>query len=254
MTFNLNNRTRKIVGAVLATAIVGASATGAVVAGRDAPARAPNPTAQAATPALLTAPAGSTVPKPLMRAESAAEDVIGFLEQGKAAKSKAAARGLRELAHGAAADALRRAGAPESQIVTLQRRADRTARLALSQASPLRVALAANGVSQLMPAFYGRYQDPVPPAVLKLDYLGREVQLRSQGGEAARQRAAVREIAATWRALRPALVKAGGLDVARSYDANVRALKQDGSPRMVQREALTGLEIVDQMEGVFLGK
>lgn len=253
MTFNLNTRTRRIVGALLATAVIGGGATGAVVAAGDGAARAPT-SAQGAAPHTVSVAASSSVPRGVVAAESAAEDVIGYLEQGKIAKSSTAARALKTLAHGEAARALRKAGTPAPQVAAFQQRADRTARLSSSSASPLRVSLAANSVSQLMPGFYSRYSDPVPPAVLKLDYLDREVQLRSQAGQQAKVRAAVRQVDATWRGLRPELVKAGGLKVAQSYDTHVRALKHGAAPAAVQKEAVRGLDIVDLMEGVFLGK
>lgn len=180
--------------------------------------------------------------------------MIGFLEKRKPAKSKAEARILRDLAHGRAADAIRRAGAPERQIRAFQQRADRTARLSLTNGSALQVSLAANSVSQLMPGFYARYQDPVPASVLKLDYLDREVQLRSQAGQQAKLRAAVRQLDATWQQLRPRLVKAGGAKVAKAYDQHVHALTRGGPAPTIQQQAVHGLDLVDQMEGVFLGK
>lgn len=192
------------------------------------------------------------MPTPLTRAETAAEDVIGFLENGKPAKSKAEARILRDLAHGGTADALRRAGVSDASIKAFQARADRTARLSLTGAPAVQVGLAANSVSRLMPGFYARYHDPVPATVLKLDYLDREIQLRSQAGQPAKVRQAVAELASTWRQLRPRLVAAGGVQVARSYDQHARALKSSVTATAVQKQALHGLDVVDQMETVFL--
>lgn len=253
MIFNPTTRTRKVVGSLLAAGILGGTAAGAVAASQSEPPPAPPPKTMPATVATSTV-AKSTVPKSLMRAETAAEDVIGFREQGKPAKSKAEARILRDLAHGKAADDLRRAGVSESQIAAFQHRADRTARLSLGGASTLRVSLAANSVSQLMPGFYARYQDPVPPTVLKLDYLDRQVQLDARGGHRAKLRATVRQLDATWQQLRPQLVQAGGVNVAKAYDQHVNALKRGGTATAIQKQAVHGLDIVDQMEGVFLGK
>lgn len=247
MIFNPATRTRRAVVALMAAGLLGGSAVGALASAQNAPTQTP-PAVRAAT---TTA---STVPKPLTRAETAAEDVIGFLEKGQAAKSKAEARILRDLAHGQAAAALRQAGVPEGQVKAFQQRADRTAKLSLSGAKALQVSLAANSVSQLMPGFYARYADPIPAAVLKLDYLDRQVQLDSQGAGKAKQRSTVRQLAMTWQQLRPQVVKAGGLKVANSYDQHVKALKRGGTPAAVQKQAVHGLNLVDQMEGVFLGK
>ena len=246
MMFTPSIRSRRAVAALLAVGVLGATAAGGMAASQNAPAQTPK--------AVQAAAAKSTVPKPLTRAETAAEDVIGFLETGKPAKSKAEARILRTLAHGRAADALRRAGVPEAQIKAFQQRADRTQKLSLANARGLQVSLAANSVSRLMPDFYARYQDPVPAAVLKLDYLDREVHLRSQAGHHARVDRTVRQLEATWQRVRPQLVKADGTKVATAYDQHVNALKHGGTAAATQRQAVHGLDLVDQMEGVFLGK
>jgi len=245
--FHTTSRTRKLVATVMAVGLIGATATGAVSAARQG--TGPPPAAKRA------AVTKSTVPKALTRAETAAEDVIGFLEQGKPAKSKAEARILRDLAHGKAADVLRQAGVNEASIRALHKRADRTAALSATNASALRVSLAANSVSQLMPRFYGLYQDPVPASVLKLDYLERQIQLESKAGNRAGVDRAVRQLGATWSKLRAQLAsKPKGQQVAKSYDKHVRALEQGGTATATQAEAVNGLDLVDQMEGVFLGK
>ncbi|MEA2273106.1 MAG: hypothetical protein QOI98_1814 [Solirubrobacteraceae bacterium] len=252
MTFNPTRRTRKIVATLLAAGIAGGATAGVVAASRGAPAQTPTPTVVKVTAAAKTST--STVPKPLTRAETAAEDVIGFLEKGQPAKSKAEALVLRNLAHGQAADALRQAGVPSTQIKLFQQRADRTAWRSLTNAQALQTSLAANSVSQLMPGFYARYQDPVPAAVLKLDYLDREVHLRSQAGQQEQLSAAVRQLESTWQQVRPQLVKAGGTTEATAYDAHIKALQRGGTTAAIQKQAVTGLDIVDKMEGVFLGK
>lgn len=246
MIFNPSTRTRRVTGALLAVGILGGTSAGAIAAAQTAPAQPP--------PLVQAAASKSTVPKALTRAETAAEDVIGFLEKGQPAKSKAEARILRDLAHGRAAAELRRAGVSQGQIGAFQQRADRTARLSLGGAQALQVSQAANSVSQLMPAFYGRYQDPVPATVLKLDYLDRQVQLDSQAAHKGRLRATVRRLDSTWQQLRPQLVKAGGTKVAAQYDRHVIALKRGGTATAIQKQAVHGLDLVDKMEGVFLGK
>lgn len=247
MIFNPSTRTRRVVAGLLAAGLLGGGVAGAAGAAHGT--SPPNPAANA-----RAAIKASTVPTSVTRAETAAEDVIGFLEQGKLAKSRAEARILRTLARGPAAQALRDAGVTQRQIAEFQHRADRTARLSLSGATATRVSLAANAVSQLMPGFYAHYQDPVPSTVLRLDYLDREIQLQSQAGNRAKTRAAVKQLKATWAALRPELVGVGGIKVARAYDQHVRVLTAMPAAKVVQKEAVHGLNIVDQMETVFLGK
>jgi hypothetical protein len=247
MTATPPSRTRKLAAALLAAGLL-------VVPAACGEHASPNQAARTTTPVQTAPPPNSTVPAELTRAETAAEDVIGFLEQRKPAKSKAEARILADLAHGQAAASLRLAKVPAPRIKAFQQRADRTRRLSSRNARPLPVSLAANSVSQLMPSFYAHYHDPVPPTVLKLDYLDREVQLRSQAGQRTKVRGAVRKLQATWRQLRPQLVKRGGTKEAKAYDRHVSALKRGGRATAIQKQAVHGLDVVDKMEGVFLGK
>jgi len=198
--------------------------------------------------------ARSTVPASLTRVESAAEDAIDFLERGRSAKARQALEALRRLAHGQAATDLAKAGVARAKVRALQRRADRAASLSARGAAELEVSLAANAVSQLMPGLYASYRDPVPPTVLKLDYLDRELQLRSRAGQPSAVSARVRDLTATWTKLRPAVVRAGGRKVALDYDGHVRALRTDTAPAAVQRQAAIGLELVDRLEDVFRGR
>lgn len=252
MLFNPNTRIKKAAATVLAVGVLGGGAAGLATAG-NGPAPKPPPVA------AKSAVASSNVPTSLKRAETAAEDVIGFLEKGKPAKSRAEAKLLKQLAHGKVSRELRAAGVPDRKVRALQVRADRLAALSRSGAPKLSLSLAANHVSQLMPGLYARYHDPVPAAVLKLDYLDREIQLRSMAGQQPRVTAAVKDLGASWSKLRPQLVKAGGVKVARQYDAHVRALhvqvqKLNPRPAALQKEAVHGLDVVDLMEGAFLGK
>lgn len=266
MMFIHTSRTRKALAALMAIGILGGSTAGLAGATSDhaPPHRAP-PAQTAAAPEVspTSAPAAglgasgasktrSTVPKALSRAEVAAEDTIGLLEKGKPAQSRAEAQLLKRLAHGKVAAELARASVPAVEIRELQARADRTAQLSAAGAPAVQVSLAANSVSQLMPDLYGRYQDPVPAAVLKLDYLDREIQLQSQAGRPAKARAAVSELAATWAKLRPAVLANGGTAVTRQYDGHVKALMAGGTPAAIQKQANGGLATVDRMETVFL--
>jgi hypothetical protein len=197
-----------------------------------------------------------------MRAETAAEDVITFLlEHGKTAKAppspalaRAEAKTLKQLARGKAAAVLEGAGVSQPKLRAFRLRADRVDRLMGGGDSKLQVSLASNRVSQLMPGFYARYQDPVPPAVLRLDYLDRLIQLRSMAGQTAAVTRAIKSEESTSTKLRPQLVAAGGAKAARQYSAHLEGLKRDQRPAAVQKQAVNGLDIVDTMEKVFLGK
>ena len=104
MMFNLDKRMTRGVAALLAACVLGGSAA-AVAAGTGGKSP-PTPSAKVAQAGSSKAHRASTVPASLKRAETAAEDVIGYLAKGKPAKSQAEARLLKELAHGKAATAL----------------------------------------------------------------------------------------------------------------------------------------------------
>jgi hypothetical protein len=115
------------------------------------------------------------------------------------------------------------------------------------------VLLAANSVSQLMPALYVHFADPVPPDIQALDYLDREAQFRSLAGQPAKVAAAVTELARTWSRVRPKVAAAGGAAEAAAYTAHVAALQRlsPTAAAKVQAEAVHGLDLVDRLEQVF---
>ena len=198
--------------------------------------------------AFATAP----VPPSLKALESSAEDIVDFaLSRDRGAVAAEAVR-LKAAANGPAAAALSRFGTPSGKVVQLQRRASRVAQLARS-GSFIDIALAANAVSQVMPALYGRFRDRVPAAVLALDYLDREAQLRSLARQPEKVSAAVRKLGPTWTRLRAKVIAAGGARQARAYSEHVAAMKRlaPSAQKKVQAEAVHGLELVDELERVF---
>jgi hypothetical protein len=120
------------------------------------------------------------------------------------------------------------------------------------------VALArvANGVSAPMDELVGLYDDPVPPAVLALDYGGREVSLDSleEGLDDAAQD--IDELDAVWATVRDEVVSAGGEAEASDHDASLvrqHDLATAGDAACLLAESNNGLELVDALEGVFGG-
>jgi hypothetical protein len=193
------------------------------------------------------------VPPSLGEVESSAEDIVDFARQGERAKAVAAARELRRAAEGTAASDLTKAGVEDARIAALQARARVVASVA-PRADLLRIALAANQVSALMPDLYARYSDPVPPAVLELDYLDREAQLRSLARDRTAVATAVSALSSTWAGLRPRVIDAGGAEVAARYAHHVAAMRRlarGSGERALQREAVNGLALVDRLEQVF---
>jgi hypothetical protein len=195
------------------------------------------------------------VPASLRTAESASEDIIDLALQHDRAGVVARAKVLNAVAGGPAATALRTSGAPAAEIVEFQRRAAAVARVA-ADAPLLDVALASNAAFELVPAFFARYDDPVPATVLKLDYLDFAAKLRSLHGDGRALAAAVGSLERTWGQLRPDVVAAGGEKVAPRFDAHVaamRALVANRQPAQTQKEAQHGLDLVDKVESVYSG-
>lgn len=193
------------------------------------------------------------MPASLEEVESGAEDTIDHAHRGDRARVVATAESLRRAASGRAVADLREAGVTAARIALLQDRARRVDALA-PDGDVDQVSLAANQVSALMPELFARFKDPVPPGVLKLDYLDREAQLRSRAGDLAAVGPAVRTLSSTWTSLRPDVIAAGGAGVAARYDrhvASMRRLARDPGGQALQREAVTGLELVDALETAF---
>jgi hypothetical protein len=193
------------------------------------------------------------VPASLGRVESGAEDTIDFAHPGSRAKVVSTARRLRRVADDRASADLRRAGARQDQLFALRERTHLLEAIA-PRAAFDRVALAANRISALMPAFYARYRDPVPPEVLKLDYLDREAHLRSLAGDRASVQPTVAALTSTWRGLRARVLAAGGDKIAARFSRHVRAMRRlarGADERTLQQEAAVGLELVDRLERQF---
>jgi hypothetical protein len=223
--------------------LVAASALGIVTAGCGDSEPAKTSTRSTASP----------VPASLGHAESSAEDIVDFARAGNRAKVVAAARELQRTAEGPVAADLRKADVPADIISSFQVRARLVDSIA-DREPFLRVSLAANQVSGVMPDLYARYSDPVPPGVLQLDYLDREAQLRSLAEDQASVRDAVLKLSSTWAKLRPQVIEAGAKEAAADFTRHVGAMRRHAAgsnARALQKEASTGLELVDDLEGVF---
>jgi hypothetical protein len=195
--------------------------------------------------------AGS-VPSSLDAVESGAEDTIDFAHQGSRAKVVNTVRKLQRSLGPASTD-LRKAGVESDRIAALKARVD-----LLQSVAPRgdfdRVSLAANQISALMPEFFGRYDVPVPSDVLQLDYLDREAQLRSIVGDADTVKSAVDELSSTWSGLRRRVIDAGGRGLAARFTrhvASMRRLARRPESKALQKEAVVGLELVDELEHQF---
>jgi hypothetical protein len=252
--------------ATLLMALVAGSAVGmvAVTTGcggskekEQTPAQAglPNPTSTAPTPTAPPAKgvARGRVPRALAETESAAEDLVDFARAKKRAKVVKGAEQLRRVVQVRAAATLEKSKVPQALISSLETRAQSIVQISAT-AGFLEIALAANQVSGLMPQLYAHYADPIPPEVLKLDYLDREAQFRSIAKDQFHTLRAIKDLSSTWNALRPKVVKAGGANAAARFSRHVeemRALARTFKRAGIRKEAAKGLALVDVLERVF---
>ncbi len=199
------------------------------------------------------APARPPVPASLTALESNAEDLVDAALAHDRARVVAMAGTLAARPAGATARTLLAAGTAPADIAALRARTALVARL--SRAGPFTaIALAANDVSGLVALLYAHFADRVPVAVRRLDYLDREAQLRSLAGQGAAVPPVVARLAAVWAPLRQTVVDHRGGTVAAAYARHVAAMRLGAhAPGAAFRsEAVNGLNLVDELEAVFL--
>jgi len=227
--------------------------TGAIVS-LVGPGRASPRTRTLHVPHARAAPIKTQLPDVLTDVESGAEDIVDYALAGDRSSATSAAAEVKASANGPAATALTASGVPARKVRELEGRTNRLARVARNGPF-VQIALAANGVSQLMPDLYAHFRNRVPPLILALDYFDREAQLRSLARQSVKVTVAVEGLRATWPRVRPKVRAAGGGEEAAAFDRHVRTMAglRSGAAKKVQAEAIRGLELVDELERVFTG-
>lgn len=130
------------------------------------------------------------------------------------------------------------------------------ANLTVASNSPDRLTLAraANGVSAWMSDLFAVYNPPVPPAVIELDYRGREVVLDALTPDLPAAAADLRALDEIWLNLRSQVERAGGGATVLDFDADLVVVLEavtagDAGSIVVATNAL--LDRVDALEQVF---
>lgn len=116
------------------------------------------------------------------------------------------------------------------------------------------LARAANAVSSPMDELFALYADPVPPAVLALDYGGREVSIDAMEAGMGDALDDIGELRTVWSGVKQQVLDAGGDAEAADYEASLATqtdLANAGDAAGLLTESNNGLEIVDALEGVF---
>jgi hypothetical protein len=184
------------------------------------------------------------IPSSLSAAESAAEDSIDLILAGNRSGTVKQAKGLDTLAEGDLARDLAKVATPE-EIADLQRRAQDFAKVAPD--------------GEPIAGFTGRFGGPVPGDVGVLDYLDFQAKLTALAHDGGEVRAVVDRLDRTWGGLEPdvrARRSTAGGAVADAFGAHVTAMKGLAAVTDYDRlakEAQHGLDLVDEIEAVYLG-
>jgi len=128
-------------------------------------------------------------------------------------------------------------------LIALETAAARKDRLATMRQANRVTIIAANMTDLFHPV--------VPADVVRLDYLGRELEIWAEARDAAKLQSTAAELTRTWESVRLALEARGAAPLAKEFGdlvAQVRSAKSfDDYARLTPRL----LEAVDQLEGVF---
>jgi hypothetical protein len=203
--------------------------------------------------AARTGPGAAEVPKNLNSLESLAEDGFDMALAGDLDGLEAASDRLGALWPSLKDKAID-AGARETDIAGMDRAIAGLRRSLIDMAERPALARAANAVSLHMEELYGLYRPVFPPAVLTLDFLGREILLDAMTHDYPGATGHTDALMATWKGLRERVVGAGGTKAADYFDGRVAELrvaveKKDGEA--LGRLATQVLDDVDILEAVF---
>lgn len=145
-------------------------------------------------------------------------------------------------------------GAKQTTVDVLDAAVPSLTSTAEGSTDPATVARAANAVSSVMEDLFTLYNPVAPPAIIELDYLGREVFLDALSGDFSKANDHAATMVTRWADVKPLVVAAGGTKAADDYTASLSALQADitaADGKAVQDEANIGLELVDALEAVF---
>ena len=197
-------------------------------------------------------PGSGEVPAGLLDVEGKAEDAYDQALAGDHGAVVTAASSIDASWRGVRAE-LATDGAAATDLTAMDTAVGNLKSVAAASTDPTTVARAANAISAPMDELFAIYAPSVPPDVLALDYLGREVVLDGMTAVASAT-PHIDTIQSTWTRVKPALLAAGGQTEATNYEATISGLRaavtaHDGAAAITHAKA--GLEIVDAIEGVF---
>lgn len=240
----------RVAALAVAAGVLTATATGCGAAaqggqGNGLPGASGTQTSAPAKPASTDAGASATtVPSPLVGAGEYAENVY---DAAKARDWKTAGAKLAALKN----STVRLEGTSGvGDLDTL--RADVASLEVAVGARDQRAALLASNKATFDAAnLSAAFDNPVPVAVTKLDYYGRQVEVQAAAGDPAALGLTADEVRRTWDGVRAQVVKNGGTAEAKEFDGLVARLRQAKTPDQYGQLAAPILAQVDYLEKVF---
>lgn len=234
-----------VAAGLLAATAAGCGAAAQGGQGNGQPGASGTQTGAPATPApAKTDTSATTVPKPLAAAGEYAENVYDAAKAGdwKTADAKLAAlkdsTAQLDVASGAGDLGTLRADVAALEDAVGARE---------QQAALLTSNKATFDAANLSAAF----DNPVPVAVTKLDYYGRQVEVQAAAGDTAALTQTAAEVQRTWDGVRSQVVQNGGIAEAKEFDGLVAQLQQANTPNQYGKLATPILDQVDYLEKVF---
>lgn len=109
----------------------------------------------------------------------------------------------------------------------------------------------ANQVTIIAANMTDPFHPVVPPDVVRLDYLGRELEIWAEARDAAKLQSTAAELTRTWESVRLAIEARGPAPLSKEFGDLVAQIKSAKSFDDYARLAPRLLEAVDQLEGVF---
>ncbi len=203
---------------------------------------APPPTAPAATPS----PAATPVPAALSGSAELAENVYDAVWQKdwKTADAK-----FQQLERSAAQ--AEQAGSGSATEIKDKVGQLKDALHAKKRTESLRTS---NQLTDLFTSAMRPYQNNMPVDVMKLDYLGRRLQVDAATHDLRAARLTVREIDKSWEGVRPAVEGSNGKAEAANFAALVKKMEVAPNTKRMAALAKDALAQVDKLEGVFTKK
>jgi hypothetical protein len=144
-----------------------------------------------------------------------------------------------------------RDGLRTSSVQALDKSVSRLSSLSAASTDGVKLARAANAVSGTMDDVFELYHPKVPPTILTLDYLGREMVLDCKENALHSASVHLKALKAEWAGLRPQVLAVGGRKEAAQLDAALSAAEKAISSRDwagIEKQAQAELELVDAME------